>query len=254
MAADEATPTPPSPEDGHDRGDRAAAGVARFFRQHARGLIAGVVVAIAAYAALAGPGGGGGSDDGSGSGSSGGSGGSGGDAASTTTAPAGSDTTSSTPGSSATTAPGATEATDPAPTSTLVPPDVDSDRPAVDLAHPPDATDPVELARWWAGTYTAYIGAEPPADLVDRLADWTSPELVDELRALPLAASYDPPLGVEGVTAVDLPVTAGGSGSAPPGSRQLRVSVQTPLAVVVYDMTLVPGDGGAWLVREAERF
>jgi hypothetical protein len=152
-----------------------------------------------------------------------------------------------------TTAPGATEVTDPAPSSTEVPPDVDSDRPAIDLAQPPTATDPVELARWWAGTYTAYIGAEPPADLVERLADWTAPELLAELRALPLAASYDPPLDVEGVSAVDLPATAGGSASAPAGSRQIRATAQTPVAVVVYDMTLVPGGGGAWLVREADR-
>ena len=127
-----------------------------------------------------------------------------------------------------------------------MPPDVDEDdRPAVDLATPPPATDPVEVARWWAGTYTAYVGAGPPADLVARLADWTAPALLDELRTLPPAASYDPPLTIEGVSATELPASGGG--------RQLRVSVQTPLALVIYDMTLVQGSGGGWLVSEAAR-
>jgi hypothetical protein len=252
MAADEATKPVPSPGDDHDREDRAAAGAARFFRKHVRTIVVVVVVAIAAYAALAGPGNGsGGGGDGDDAGSS---------ATTTTVASTGAGTgsgdgvTTAPGGSAATTAPGATEVTDPAATSTLVPPDVDSDRPPIDLAKPPVATDPVELARWWAGTYTAYIGAEAPADLVGRLADWTTPELLDELRALPLAASYDPPLDVEGASAVELPSTPGATGATvPAGARQLRATVQTPVAVVVYDMTLVPGAGGTWLVREAER-
>jgi hypothetical protein len=238
MPAHEANPpVPSSGDDGEDRDDRAddrTAGGAGFLRQHARTLIVVLVVAIVGYAALAGPGGGGGSDDDDAA------------PAASTTAPADPETTAP-PG---TTAPGATEATDPAPTSTLVPPDVDTDRPPIDLTRPPVATDPVELARWWAGTYTMYIGAEPPVDLVARLSDWTSPGLLDQLRALPPAASYDPPLEIDGVSEVDLPAGTG----APAGSRQVRVSVQASAALVIYDMTLVPGGGGGgWLVSGAAR-
>ncbi|HEV7762062.1 MAG TPA: hypothetical protein VGO78_23800 [Acidimicrobiales bacterium] len=195
-----------------------------------------LVVAIVGYAALAGPGGGGGSDD---------------DAAraASTTAPA-DQADSATTAPAGTTAPGASEVTDPAPSSTLVPQDVDTDRPPIDLTKPPVATDPVELARWWAGTYTMYIGAEPPVDLVARLSDWTAPGLLDQLRALPPAASYDAPLEIDGVSEVDLPAGTG----APAGSRQVRVSVQASVALVIYDMTLVPGGGGGgWLVSEAAR-
>jgi hypothetical protein len=239
MSADEATRPVPSPEDEPSPDD--GAGAPRFFRDHGRTLILVVVVAIAGYAAFAGPGNGnGGGDDGGGR--------------ATTTVPAdeGSGTGDPTgPGEGATTVPGATEVTDPAPTSTLVPPDVEEDRPPVDLASPPPAGDHVELARWWAGTYTSYIGAEAPADLVARLADWTTPALLDELRALPLAVSYDPPLEIDGVTEVELSPAAGGG--APAGGRELRVSVQAVDALVVYDMTLVQGSGGGWLVSEAAR-
>ena len=244
MSAHEATKPVPSPDDGGK--DRAAAGAARFFRQHARTLIVVLVVAIAAYAAFAGPGSGGGSGNGDDAGSS---------AATTVPPDAGADEDAGAGGTtvpgqgSVTTAAGSTEVTDPAPTSTLVPPEAEGDRPPIDLATPPPATDPVEVARWWAGTYTAYIGAEPPVDLVARLTDRTAPALLDELRALPPAASYDPPLEVDGVSEVDLPASAG----APAGSRQLRVSVQTPVALVIYDMTLVQGRGGGWLVSEAAR-
>jgi len=239
--AHEATEPVRSPGDDSNEGeDRAAAGGARFLRRHVRTLIVLVVVAVVAYAALAGPGNGGGGDGGSGDDRD--------DAGSTaaTTAPAD-------PGQ-ATTAPPATDApdaTDPGPTTTLVPPDIEEDRPALDLAVPPPATDPVEVARWWAGTYTAYVGAGPPADLVARLTDWTTPALLDELGALPPAASYDAPLAIDGVSEIDLPAAT--TGGAPAGSRQLRVSVQTPLALVIYDMTLVPGSGGRWLVSEAAR-
>jgi hypothetical protein len=248
--AHEADGPVPSPGDenqrdeGNEGEDRAAAGAARLLRRHGRTLIVVLVVVIAAYAAFAGPGnGGGGGGDGDrdrGDRDAAGSG-------AVTTADPGAATTAP-----ATTAPGATEVTDPAPTSTEVPPDVEEDRPAVDLATPPPATDPVEVARWWAATYTAYVGAGPPADLVERLADWTTPALLDELRALPPAASYDAPLAIDGVSEVDLPASA--AGGAPAGSRQLRVSVQTPVALVIYDMTLVQGSGGArWLVSEAAR-
>jgi hypothetical protein len=240
MSADEATTPVPSPEDepspDGDRKERAAAGVARFFRGQGRTLIVVVVVAIVGYAALAGPDRGGDGDD---------------EPRATTTAPADAGATTVPGSSGATTAPGATEVTDPAPTSTLVPPDVEEDRPPVDLASPPAADDPVELARWWAGTYTSYVGAEPPADLVARLTDWTVPALLDELRALPLAVSYDPPLEIDGVTEVELPPAAGGG--APAGAHRLRVSVQAVDALVVYDMTLVQGSGGGWLVSEAAR-
>jgi hypothetical protein len=238
MPAHEANPPVPSPgDDGEDRDDdRTAGGAVGFLRQHARTLIVVLVVAIVGYAALAGPGGGGSSDD---------------DAApaASTTAPA-DQADPETTAPAGTTAPGATEVTDPAPTSTLVPQDVDTDRPPIDLTKPPAATDPVELARWWAGTYTMYIGAEPPVDLVARLSDWTAPGLLDQLGALPPAASYDAPLEIEGVSEVDLPAGTG----APAGSRQVRVSVQASAALVIYDMTLVPGGGGGgWLVSEAAR-
>lgn len=227
---------PPEDREGEGSGGgddeaRAAgpAGAGGFLRRHGRTLVAVVIVAIAGYAALAGPGGSGGSDgdpDDAGAGS-------------TTTSPVEGSTT-------ATTAPGATEVTDPAPSSTLVPPDIEEDRPAIDLTTPPPADDPVEVARWWAGTYTAYAGAEPPVDLVARLADWTAPGLLDDMRAVPPAASYDAPLAVDGVSEVDLPASAG-------AGRLLRVSVQTPVALVIYDMTLVQGSGGGWLVSEAAR-
>jgi hypothetical protein len=244
MSAHEATAPEPSPEGDEGKG-RAGEGAGGFLRQHGRTLIVVVVVAIAAYAAFAGPGSDGGRDDRGDAGS----------AATTTAADAG----TSAPGDdTAGAAPGATEVTDPASTSTLVPPDVENDRPAIDLANPPPPDDPVEVARWWAGTYTAYVGAEPPVDLVARVADRTAPALLDELRALPPAASYDAPLEVDGASAIDLPAgdgAGGGSGGSGDGAggRRLRVSVQTPVALVVYDITLVQGREGGWLVSEAAR-
>lgn len=239
MSANEA-PSPEGPSGPEGDGERpAAGGAAGFLRRHGRTLIVVVVVAIAGYAALAGPGNGGGGSDGDDRGSAG--------TAASTTAPAGDGS------ATVTTAPAATEVTDPAPTSTLVPSDVEDDRPVVDLATPPPAGDPVEVARWWAGTYTAYVGAEPPVDLVTRLADWTAPALLDELRALPPAASYDAPLAIDGVSEVDLPGTDDG-GDAGAGGRRLRVSVQTPIALVIYDMTLTRDSAGTrWLVSEAAR-
>jgi hypothetical protein len=52
------------------------------------------------------------------------------------------------------------------------------------------------------------------------------------------------------VSATELaPGAAGGA----PGSKQVRVSVETPEALVIYDLTLVPGPSGGWLVGEATR-
>lgn len=267
MPAHEATPPVPSDDDAHgsghdaeaseadrepagtgtgdgDGGDRgsgaagSAAGALGWARQNVRGLIAAAIVAIAAFAAFSGPGGNGGDDGGGGSG------------VTTTVEPT--DSTADPAGGegegSDTSDPSSvTEAPD-GPTTTLTPPDVDTDRPAIDLNVAPPPGDPIEVARWWAATYTAYIGAEPPADLVTRLADWTEQSLLDELGVLPPAASYDPPLGVGGVSALDQPAPVGDTS----GDRHERVSVETEFALVIYDLTLVD-TGGTWKVSEATR-
>jgi hypothetical protein len=130
-----------------------------------------------------------------------------------------------------------------------LPTDVEHPRPTVDLATIPDpaTTDPTTLARWWAATFTAYVGAEVPASLAARLAPVSTPELVAGLNALPPAASYD-----------DAPVPIEGASSPTPiedpavdGSR-VRVSVETPGALVVYDLVVVQDPAG-WLVSTAVR-
>lgn len=128
------------------------------------------------------------------------------------------------------------------PTSKTIPPDVARPRPPVDLAEPPDSTDPLEVARWWAGTHTAHEGAEPAAELADRLQTLTDTELVAELRAYPPAATYGDPTPVLGVSANE-PVANG-------STHQLRVTVETPGALVVYDLELTQRQG-RWLVHQA---
>jgi hypothetical protein len=224
--------------DGGSGATGGAAGALCWVRQHFRGLIAGVIVVIAAFAAFSGPGGKG-NDDGDGGGGSG-----------TTTTVESTDSTTADPGAAP------DDGSDPSsvteepegPTTTLTPPDVDTDRPAIDLNVTPPPGDAIEVARWWAATYTAYIGAEPPAELVTRLSGWTERALLDELGALPPAASYDPPLQVGGVSALDQPGPAGDTS----GNRHERVSVETEFALVIYDLTLVDA-GGTWKVSEATR-
>ena len=133
--------------------------------------------------------------------------------------------------------------------STVAPPDVDDPREPVDLAVVPTGDDPVELARWWAATYTAYVGAEVPGALADRLAVVTTDSLRSQLSALPPAASYDPePVDVEGVSQPDPVPVAGGAG------LRIRVSVETAGALSSYDLTLVQDPaGGGWLVDQARR-
>jgi hypothetical protein len=268
MPAHEATPPVPSDDDGHesvrdvdareddreaagsgaststadDRGaGSGAAGALGWVRQNIRGLIAAAILAIAAFAAFSGPGTGG-DDDG---------GGSGGGGADTTVESTGaadpgdevppSDGEDDGDGSSVTDEPEGT-------TTTLTPPDVDSDRPAIDLTTTPPPGDAAEVARWWAATYTSYIGAETPAALVTRLADWTTQDLLDELGALPPAASYDPPVAVGGVSVQEIPPAAGDTR----GGNHQRVSVESDFALVIYDLTLVDA-GGTWQVSEATR-
>jgi hypothetical protein len=144
-----------------------------------------------------------------------------------------------------------TSAAGPATTgTTLVPPDVDEPRASVDLAATPAGDDPVELARWWAATYTAYIGAEAPAALADRLASTSTASLRAGLTAIPPAASYDEPAAIEGVS------------NRPPvgedGRTEVRVTVETGGALTTYDLTLVAATAGGsgptgWLVDEATR-
>jgi len=202
------------------RTERAPAGGARFVQRNGR-LIAGVVVcALIAAAAWRGASGGGDGGDDSGP-------------------PTGRDgqVASSSVDGSATTDPDGTETTE----TTLTPPDVAHERPDVDLDAPPDGTDRIEVARWWAAVYVAYIGAEPPAKLADRLAPRSGPDVLAALRALPPAASYDPPLEPQGVTATD-----------EPGGKVTRVSVETDAALVLYDLTLSQVQG-LWRVDQATR-
>lgn len=201
--------------------------VAGFLREHWRTCAIGLVVVLFVFAALRG-GDGGGSDDTSGS--PGGS-------TEETTPPAGGSTDEQPP---------ATAPEDPATTlTTLTPPDVPHERPEVDLATPPPADDPVEVARWWAATYAVHGGAEPPADLVARLAPLTTPAYQQSLGQVPLAASYDAPLELVGATGTEV--------ATGPGTRRERVIVETTVAVVVYDVTLTEGPPGTWLVSETVR-
>lgn len=133
-------------------------------------------------------------------------------------------------------------------TTTLVPPDVARPRPEVDLDAPPDGSDPVEVARWWAAVYVAYVGAEPPAELVDRLGPLTTRELQNDLRSMSSVASYSGPTPVEGVSARE-PAARGSTGQR---GQNVWVTVETPGALVVYDVVLQRESGG-WRVSEANR-
>jgi hypothetical protein len=222
-------------------GGSGAPGALGWLRQNVRGLIAAAILAIAAFAAFSGPGTGGDDDGGSG----------GGGGADTTVESTG----AADPGAEVPPAEGEGEGdgssvTDEpdGPTTTLTPPDVDSDRPPIDLTTPPPAGDAVEVARWWAATYTSHIGAETPAALATRLSDWTTQGLLDELGALPPAASYDPPVAVGGVSVQEIAPAAGDTS----GGNHQRVSVETDFALVIYDLTLVDA-GGTWQVSEATR-
>lgn len=128
---------------------------------------------------------------------------------------------------------------------TLVPEDVAEPRPSVDLAEVPLDGDVVDVGRWWAATYTAYVGFETPEELAARLAPVSVPALVDELAGVASAISYDvEPLEIEGVshrTPLD-----------DPAGTRLRVSVETPGALVIYDLLLVEDPAG-WRVSEATR-
>lgn len=194
--------------------------IAGVLREHWRTLAIGLVVVIFAFAAFQG-----GDEDG--------------------------DSSSSSPGGStdetaATTPPG-TVPEDPSATTltTLTPPDVAHERPEVDLAAPPPAGDPIEVARWWAATYAVHVGAEAPADLAARLAPLTTERFRQTLGQVPLAASYDAPLELAGATGNEV---AGGT-----GTRIVRVSVETSVALIVYDVTLTEGPPGSWLVSESVR-
>jgi hypothetical protein len=201
--------------------------VAGLFREHWRTFAIGLVVVLFAFAALRG--GDGGGDDTS-SESPGGS-------TEETTPPAGGSTDEQPP-------PSAPD--DPSTTlTTLTPPDVPHERPEVDLATPPPADDPVEVARWWAATYAVHVGAEPPADLVARLAPLTTERYRQTMGQVPLAASYDAPLELVGATGTEV--------ATGPGTRRERVIVETTVAVVVYDVTLNEGPPGTWLVSESVR-
>jgi hypothetical protein len=132
------------------------------------------------------------------------------------------------------------------PTTTLAPPDVDEARAPIDLAEVPAGDDPVEVARWWAAAYTAYIGTDAPDALADRLSVTTTERLRVELAEIPPAASYDAePAPIEGVS-TRAPVEEG-------GHVQVRVTVETAGALTVYDLTLVADGRGRWLVDEAAR-
>jgi hypothetical protein len=122
---------------------------------------------------------------------------------------------------------------------------VPHERPEVDLAAPPAAGDPIEVARWWAATYAVHVGTEPPADLAARLAPLTTEQYRRTLGQVPPAASYDAPLELVGATGNEL---AGGA-----GTRIVRVTVETIEAVLVYDVTLTEGPPGSWLVSESVR-
>jgi hypothetical protein len=133
---------------------------------------------------------------------------------------------------------------------TLVPPDVDEPRATVDLATTPPEDDAVEVARWWAATYTAYIGAEAPDAVADRLAPTTTASLMAQLTAIPPAASYDAgPSVIEGVSHRAPVDEADGT--------SVRVTVETTGALVVYDLVLVAEAGSSgesrWLVDQAAR-
>jgi hypothetical protein len=203
----------------------APAGGAGFLRRHARVLVAAVAFGLIAIAALRGTG-----DHGTDAASDG-------------------DTSDEGPPTGRTAADESTvpDTADESTTTltTLTPPDVAHERPTVDLETLPSGSEPVEVARWWAANYAVYVGAEAPAALADRLATLTGSSLLQSLRDVPPAASYDPPLELAGVTGNEV---AGGT-----GTKIVRVSVETDVALVVYDVTLTEAPRGSWLVSQASR-
>jgi hypothetical protein len=135
------------------------------------------------------------------------------------------------------------------PSSTEVPPDIDESREPVDLDAVPTGEEPTEVARWWASTYTAYIGAETPPLLSARLAPLTTPELLGQVEAVPPAASYDDgPVPIEGASSWSSPT------AQQDGSHQFRITVETEDALAIYVLNLVDVGGGAgWRVAKADR-
>lgn len=129
-----------------------------------------------------------------------------------------------------------------------IPPDVARPRPDIDLGQPPDGSDVAEVARWWAAVYTAYTGAEPGEDLVDRLGEHTSDSLQSELSDAPPPASYGSPVAIDGASAGGPLV---GEDQDEETERTVRVSVETPGALVVYDVVLV-WTAGRWRVDDLE--
>lgn len=208
---------------------REPAGGARFLRRYARVLVAVVAFVLIGFAALRG------SDD-----HDTGTADEAGEEGPPTGRPAGDDV-STAPDSDA--APAADQSS--TTLTTLTPPDVAHERPTVDLAVLPGGGEPIEVARWWAANYAVHVGAEPPAALADRLAPLTESSLLQSLRDVPPAASYDAPLELEGVTGNEV---AGGV-----GTKIVRVSVETTVALLVYDVTLTEAPPGSWLVTQTSR-
>lgn len=189
-------------------------------------------------------------DDQGGAGNSSG-GGSAGDDESTSTSGEGPDDGASGQGGAGTEGGGTHQAAEDATGETTaadVPPDVAHPRPVVDLNRVPDGSDVAEVARWSAGVYTAYAGAEPGEELAGRLEERTTAELYAELASLPPPASYGQPVVIEGVS-------AGGpfvlEQQDPGTERAVRVSVETPGALVVYEVALHETADG-WLVTDLE--
>lgn len=132
------------------------------------------------------------------------------------------------------------------------PTDVAQPREPVDLERPPGGRDPVRTARWWAAVHAAYAGAEPGSDLAGRLAPLTTDALLAELAAVPPAASYQPALTIEGVSAQERASPAGGD------TAEVWVTVETQTALVVYVLHLKADVGGSsdatvWVVSEADQ-
>lgn len=136
----------------------------------------------------------------------------------------------------------------PTPTSTLVPPDVARPRPSVNLDQPPGRSDVAEVARWCAAVYAAYAGAEPGEELGDRLGELATAELRAELTDLPPPASYGPPVDIDGASAGGPFVREDQDETI---ERTVRVSVETPDALVIYDVALVD-TSGSWQVKQLE--
>jgi len=81
--------------------------------------------------------------------------------------------------------------------------------------------------------------------VAERLAPLTEPAFLQSLRNVAPAASYDAPAPIEGAIGTEV---AGGA-----GTKVVRVSVESSAALVVYDVTLVEGPPGSWLVSQAAR-